>query len=59
MKTYIIGVGANEIEVQADGLFYSFSDTGSLSFLVTENGKNRNIAVFAPGKWDYYMEAVV
>lgn len=55
-KTYTIGCGEMETTVKAEGVFYSSDATAALCFYVRDGDKNRNVAVFAPSKWDYYLE---
>lgn len=54
MKRWIVGVDGVDIEVRADGVII---DQGGMSvFFVKDGDKNRNVAVFATGKWEYWME---
>lgn len=53
MKQWIVGVDGVDIEVRADGIA---DYDGFLFFFVKDGDKNRNVAVFATGKWEYWME---
>lgn len=55
MKRWIVGVDGVDIEVRADGVIID-QDGRAVFFVKEAEFRNRNVAVFADGKWEYYME---